>query len=513
MKLDQKHLSQISPEKAATPSPAVFSLPEKVLQFGTGVLLRGLPDYFIDRANNRGLFNGRILVVKSTGQGDTLEFDRQDGLYTIGVRGIEEGLDIQENMISAAISRVVSAEKDWSLVLEAARNPALEVVISNTTEVGIQLVRESIDASPPVSFPAKLLAVLRERYRSLGGNSAPGMVIVATELIPGNGKKLEEIIWELAADQHLDGAFLSWAKTKLIFCNSLVDRIVPGKPDQEKLEALEQELGYRDELLIFAEPYRLWAIEGDERVAGVLSFAEVDKGVIITPDIEIYRELKVRLLNGTHTLTAGIACLSGIETVKEGMDHPEVRAFVELVMQQEIAPAIPYPVPLEQSRLFAGTVIDRFSNPHIRHLWLSITMQYTMKLKIRVLPVLLNYHTCFGQIPSFITFGFAAYLHFMQVKKSGEGKYYGAAGSVFYLINDDCAPYFEEKTRTCSQSDYVEVVLRDREFWGTDLAALPGFIATVNAYYLDIQDNGMEAALRQLNASTAMKTTTITDEL
>lgn len=498
MILSKKVLKNIDAQRVIVPADSSFSLPEKVLQFGTGVLLRGLPDYFIDKANRQGIFNGRIVVVKSTGNGDTSDFDNQDSLYTIGVRGIENGKDVNDNIISSAISRVVSAEKDWAAILKLATDAELKLVISNTTEVGIQLVKESIQQNPPFSFPAKLLAVLYERYKIAADGTDTSLVIVATELIPENGKKLESIIYELAAFNQLGDDFVSWSKANNIFCNSLVDRIVPGKPDAGKLAELTDELGYQDQLLILAEPYRLWAVEGNEQVAAVLSFMQADTGLIVKPDIEIYRELKVRLLNGTHTLTSGIACLAGIDTVKNGMDNTHVHRFVAQVMQKEIAPAIPYAVSLEDAIAFSGTVIDRFSNPHIKHLWLSITMQYTMKLKIRVLPVLFNYHLLFKELPAYITFGFAAFLHFMRSNKVVGEKYYGTYNGHEYLITDDSAAYFYDKTQTEIESDYAGAVLGDTQFWAADLNAIPGFIDAVKHDYDQILVKGITVALEDL---------------
>jgi tagaturonate reductase len=498
MILSKEALKDIDPQRVIVPADALFSLPEKVLQFGTGVLLRGLPDYFIHQANRQGVFNGRIVVVKSTGNGDTSDFDHQDSLYTIGVRGIEGGKNVEDTIISSAISRVISAEKDWSEIITIGTSADMKLIVSNTTEVGIQLLEEDITQNPPASFPAKLLAVLHARYQVLANQPDAGLVIIATELIPDNGKKLEAIIYELAAYNQLGDEFIQWSKANNIFCNSLVDRIVPGKPDAAKLQELSAELGYEDQLLILAEPYRLWAVEGNEKVAEVLSFKQADAGVIVKPDIEIYRELKVRLLNGTHTLSSGIACLLGIDTVKNGMDNTELRQYVEQVMRKEIAPAIPYEVSLDEALVFADTVIDRFANPHIKHLWLSITMQYAMKIKIRVLPVLLNYHTLFNEIPAYISFGFAAFLHFMRADKKDGEKYYGSSAGTAYLITDDSAAYFYGKVQAVNEAEYPGTVLKDAGFWGTDLHTIPGFIEAVERYYREILEKGMAAALKNL---------------
>ncbi len=503
MILSQENLNLISKANVVVPQSGSFEFPEEVLQFGTGVLLRGLPDYFIDKANRKGIFNGRVAVVKSTG-GSTAEFDQQNALYTLCIRGIENGQNISQNIISSAISRVIAADKNWEEILTIAASKDLQIIVSNTTEVGIQLVKESISQNPPISFPAKVLAVLYHRYKSHGNDPNAGLVIIATELIPDNGKKLREIVLELANFNDLGNEFITWVKTNNQFCNSLVDRIVPGKPDAKTLVGLEEELGYTDHLLLMSEPYRLWAIEGDEKVAEVLSFAQADEGVVIAEDIEIYRELKVRLLNGTHTLSSGIAFLSGIDTVSNAMTNERIKTYIAVLMATEIGPSIPYEVTKQQTTAFANTVKDRFANPSIAHLWLNITFQYSMKMKIRILPVLLNYYKLHDDVPMHIVFGFAAYLRFMKVDHqpdaslpASQGKYFGAYRGINYLITDDSVGYFSEKS-TLSGADYVTAILSDKEFWKTDLNLLDGFIPSVLAKYTAIENEGIEKALGEL---------------
>ncbi len=229
MNLSKQTLPNIKAPGINLPAAGYFELPEKVLQFGTGVLLRGLPDYFIDKANKQDVFNGRIVVVKSTGNGATDAFAEQDGLYTQCVQGIENGKKVEEKILNASISRVLAAKSDWDEILKCAANPDMQLIISNTTEVGITLIKDNVHASPPESFPGKLLAFLYQRFKVFQGDSSKGMVVVPTELIPDNGKKLEAIVLELAHQNGLETAFLDWLETHNYFCNSLVDRIVPGK--------------------------------------------------------------------------------------------------------------------------------------------------------------------------------------------------------------------------------------------------------------------------------------------
>jgi tagaturonate reductase len=495
MQLSKYNLDKIDPLSVEVPAAALLELPEKVLQFGTGVLLRALPDYFIDKANKQGMFNGRIVVVKSTGKGDSHAFDKQDNLYTVCERGVDNGLKKEKNIICSSISRVLSAKNDWNKVMECAYNPQMQLIISNTTEVGIELVNEDITRHPPASFPGKLLAFLFERFKAFNGSRKCGMVIVPTELIEGNGKKLESIVTELAYLNGLSEAFIDWLENCNRFCNSLVDRIVPGKPGEAARAILENELGYTDELGIMCETYRLWAIEGDQEVADRLNFVNADPGAVVAEDISSFRELKLRLLNGTHTLGCGVAFLAGFATVKNAMDHAGASSFLSELMKAEIAPSIPHDVLSADAMAFADRVLDRFRNPYIDHPWLNITVQYSSKMRMRVVPVLLRHYELFNNVPSKMAMGFAAFILFMKAVKTEKNEFFGLVGDDNYLIQDDKAGYFFKKWQEFRSSGIAGEVLRDIGLWGSNLSLLPGFTSAVQKCLDEIEEHGMASLL------------------
>ncbi|GAB3954287.1 tagaturonate reductase [Spirosoma harenae] len=477
------------------PLSNVEQLPERVLQFGTGVLLRGLPDYLIDKANRQGIFNGRIVVVKSTDGGDMRAFTRQDNLYTLCIRGVENRQLVEQNVVCSAISRVLSAKQSWDEILTVATSPDLQIVISNTTEIGIQLVQDDIRQSPPESFPGKLLAVLYARYQAFNGDPTKGLVIVPTELIPDNGTKLEAILLELAHRNALEGAFIDWLETANTCCNSLVDRIVPGRPDPASQHALTEQLGYEDDLLTISEAYRLWAIEGNEHVQDVLSFHQADENIFIRPNIDQFRELKLRLLNGTHTLSCGLAYLSGFDTVRQAMDDEVMSAFISGVMLGELIPGIPYSVDEKVAQRFGFQVLDRFRNPFIEHRWLAITMQYSAKMQMRNIPTLLHYYQQLGVTPRYITLGFAAYLRFMQAINQKDEVWYGERDGEAYPIYDAQAGYFADLWARLSPTELVATALKNTTLWGYDLSQLPGFADAVSTYLTHMVENGVLATL------------------
>lgn len=464
------------------------TIPVKVLQFGTGVLLRGLPDYFIDKANKAGLFNGRIAVVKSTDTGNTDAFAEQDGLYTLGIKGIENGKIIEEYSINSAIKEVLVASKQWESILQYAEHAEIKVIISNTTEVGITLDKDdSIFNMPPHSFPAKLLAFLYKRFQRYGNDKKAGVVILPTELVSDNGVKLKEIIVQLAKKHQLDDAFFVWLNAANYFCNTLVDRIVPGKLPHDEYLLVAEKLGYRDDLLLMAEPFRLWAIEAKSpEVARIISFSEVDDGMVITPDISKFKELKLRLLNGTHTFTCGLAFLAGFDTVKDAMAHPLMEQFIKRLLLKEIVPTVvAQGISEDEAIAFAEKVLDRFRNPSLDHKWINITLNYTSKMEMRNVALLKGYCERFGTAPDFMALGFASYLLFMRGKQYTNNAHKAAIGNN-YPINDPYAELFESLWQKAEPIQLAKTIMNNQNIWGIKLTNLVGFEQKVMAYLVDL---------------------------
>lgn len=473
------------------------SLPEKVLQFGTGVLLRGLPDYFIDLANKEGVFNGRIVVVKSTSGNDLQAFHRQGGIYTHVIRGIDKGKVVEETIINASISRVLSAHHDWPAVLATAENREMQVVISNTTEAGLVYVPENIAGTVPGSYPGKLLAWLLHRFNFFSGDTSAGMVIIPTELIPRNGEILQKYLIDLAHYNALPTVFLEWLRQANDFCTSLVDRIVPGALPPNEQDEMEKKLGYSDPLMISSEPYALWAITvTSERVKHLLTFSKVHPGVLLVPDISLYVTLKLRLLNGSHTLSCGLAFLAGFHTVREAMQDPLFSAFMEQLLLDELAPAVAQgDITDEMARTFAHTTLDRYRNPFIAHPWLSITLQYTSKMRIRAVPLFENATRLLGTLPPCMALGFAGYLLFMKSKQQPAGQFIGETAQGTYPIRDDQASFLCSQWEKSGADKIVEDISSASSLWGQALSTLPGFIQNVNSKLQQLLTQGIRQAI------------------
>lgn len=393
-----------APSNVRVPSPAMLELRERAVQFGTGAFLRGFVDSFIDSSNANGRFNGRIVAIGSTGSGRDVAFTAQDGLYTLVSAGSNS--DDNETRIVASVSRAINASLLWSSVLEVARDPRIAFVFSNTTEAGFALdERDKSAIASPHSFPARLTRFLIERARLFLYDAKYGVTVVPCELIEDNGSVLRELVLQCARDWNAEQEFFAWIDAAVPFCNTLVDRIVPGSPPAAMRAELESSLGYSDALLTMAEPYRLFVIEADQRARKSLAFLEDEAGVVLTDDVRVYRERKLRLLNGTHTGIAAVGILAGLETVNDCMRDQSARLYAQLLLDG-IVPMVDAP----DAEQFGTDVLKRFANPNVFHRLADIVVQGTLKLRVRLLPIVERYTDAGLDAPRPIATAFAAQL-------------------------------------------------------------------------------------------------------
>ena len=479
------------------PTAAQLALPERAVQFGTGALLRGLVDALLDDANRKDMFGGRVVMIGSTGSGRDRAINEQGGLFTLVVQGLVDGAARRDFQVVSSVSRALAASTEWPDVLRCAENPELELIFSNTTEIGIVLDESDAHAPPanaaPSSFPAKLTAFLLHRARWCGYDAARAPIVVPTELIEDNGTKLRDIVRTLAARWEAEPAFLGWLDA-VRFCNTLVDRIVPGAPGAEYAAELRELLPYDDGMMTIAEPYRLFAIEGDATLRERLRFPDADDGVIVAESITPYRLRKVRLLNGAHTSFVSLAILAGCRTVREAVEHPALGTFLRAVLLDEIVPSLDVP----GAEKFAREVLGRFANPYLQHQLWDITLQGTTKFRVRVVPSILDHVRSTGNVPRALALGFAGFLAFQQGtlhearRRAGETVPADSAGDVIRVRWRDVG---DSPTELAA---FVRSVCSDAELWGADLAAVPGFVDVVTEDLSMIREHGAVVAIESL---------------
>ncbi len=473
--------------------------PEKVLQFGEGNFLRAFVDWMIDKANRDGIYQGSIVLCQPIAQGLKDMINAQDGIYTLAMRGAENGQPVENIEVLTSVSRCINPYEDYDELMAIARSADLEVVVSNTTEAGIAYHEgDKLTDRPPVSFPAKVTAFLYERYKAFNGDPEKGLLFLPVELIDNNGAELKRIVLQYASEWELGDEFINWVNTANEFTSTLVDRIVTGYP-RDEIAYFEEKLGYKDNVIDTSELFNLWVIEGDKKWADKLPVHKTDANVIWTDDVKPYKKRKVRILNGAHTSTVLAAYLAGYDIVVDFMKDDTIRTFMNDVIYKEVIPTLD--LPKDELESFAAAVNDRFANPYIKHKLLDIALNSCSKFNARCLPSLLGYVEEKGELPKCLTFSLAAFIKFYEAEEK-DGAYVGHRkdGSEYPLRDDAAVLEFFAKTWADKDADKAaEAVLSNKDFWsGKDLTEVAGLKDAVAGYLKEMETKDIKEIMAEL---------------
>ena len=476
--------------------------PLRVLQYGEGNFLRAFVDWKIDILNEKSDFNGNVVIVQplERGLGDML--NEQKGLYTTVLRGVQNGKTVEEfrtiNSVEACLNPY--HEDDYKAYMELASSKDLRFIFSNTTEAGIAYHKgDKLQDKPQSSFPGKVCAFLYKRFQAFKGDNNRGMIIIPCELIDKNGDNLKRIVKQYATEWKLEKKFTTWLDEACDFCNSLVDRIVPGYPKAEA-EQLCEKLGYKDNLLVSAEIFHLWVIECHKAFhEDELPFAKAGLNVIWTDDMSFYRTRKVRILNGAHTLTVLAAYQAGLDTVQECIaDKTLIYPFMHKGIFDEIIPSMDGSA--EMLEAYASDVLERFENPFNPHQLLSISLNSVSKFKTRDLPSLLGYHKKYKKLPKRLVFSLAAMISFYEGTEFEGSALKGNRNGETYLIQDspEVLAKFASLYKEKDAEAIAKAVLSDTSWWGTDLTQVEGLQKQVSENLQAIWKDGMKSSLSAL---------------
>ena len=462
---------------------------ERVIQFGEGNFLRAFANWMIHEMNKQADFDAGVVAIQPINQGLIKMLNDQDGLYTLYLNGIKNGKAISEHEVIDCIQRGINPYENYSAYLVLAENPDLRFVISNTTEAGIAYnADDRLNDAPPNSYPAKLTALLYKRFQTFGGASDKGLIVIPCELIDRNGDNLKRIILQYAKDWDLGEDFAEWINEDNIFCNTLVDRIVPGYP-REKIDTITQELGYKDNLVVEGEQFHLWVIEAPETVKEEIPAEACGLNIVFTDNMEPYRTRKVRILNGAHTTMVPVGYLYGIDKVRESLEDDVVGTYLKNTIFNEICPTLD--LPETELNQFSNDVLDRFRNPYLEHALMSISLNSTSKFKTRVLPSIIEYIKRKNALPKGLLFSLASLIMFYKGDRNGES----------YTIKDDqvALDFFAKQWATNDASAIVKATLSNTSFWGDDLTAYEGLENTVLQNLENILNKGMKTALQEFS--------------
>ena len=483
-------------EKAGYTGYLLKNAPERVLQFGEGNFLRAFADYWFDMANEKAGWNGKCVLVQPIAQGLTQLINRQEGLYTLYLRGRQNGEKVDAKRVVSSVSRCLNPyeKQDYDAMMDVAAGEALEYIVSNTTEAGIVYDPSCrLEDCPPASFPAKLTQVLLHRWRA----GRPGVVVLSCELIDNNGKELLRCVNQYIKQWGLEEGFARWVNGDCTFCSTLVDRIVPGRiRDAAEAARLEDENGYRDALIDVGEVFGVWNIEGPEWLAEKLPFRAAGLNCPVVPDVTPYKKRKVRILNGAHTGFVLGAYLAGYDIVRDCMQDDVILGFMNRMLHEEVIPTLP--LDRQDLEAFAAAVQDRFNNPFINHELMSITLNSTSKWRARNMPSLLEYAQTAGKLPPCLAMSFAAYIAFYSSDIQAlteQGLVCRRPKGNEYTVSDDrwvLEVYYSR--RGVSDETLVHDVMTNEKMWGQDLTLVPGFEQAAAENLRRIRTEGARAA-------------------
>ena len=470
--------------------------PEKVMQFGEGNFLRAFVDYWFDLANQQAGWNGKCVIIKPRNSPSKVcrDMNLQEGLYTLHLRGMENGKKIDNRRVISSVSRCIDPHigDGFQQMLQLAVSEDLQYIVSNTTEAGIVYDPAcQPEDTPCSSFPGKLTQVLYARFQA--GKS--GLVILPCELNDNNGDLLRDCVMQYALQWNLGADFEDYLNRQCLFCNTLVDRIVPGRMDASEQEKSDIADGYWDSLRVVSEIFGIWNIEGPDWLSEKLPFAGAGIPCTVVPDITPYKKRKVRILNGAHTSFALGAYLDGFDTVRDAIEDPAIQGYVNKLLSNEIIPTLAMDRP--ELERFAEAVLDRFSNPFIEHALLSISLNSTAKWRVRNLPTLLDI-AAGGELPQCLCMGFAAYIAFyscnIQALTESGLVCQRPKGNTYICSDDRWVLEFYWRHRTDSVVELVHAVMTNQQMWGMDLTRIDGFETATAANLKYIREQGFIAA-------------------
>ena len=344
----------------------------RIIQFGTSRFLQAHVDFFVHEARLAGEDVGPITVVQTSGAPERAQrvaaFGGGQG-FPVRIRGLRAGVPVDETVIVKSVDRGISAAQDWAVLVRLFATEA-EAVVSNVGDSGYEVAPEDrntlviLGHRVPQSFPAKLLALLWARWKAGGA----AITVFPCELISRNGQILRDIIVDLGQEISLPERFLDWLHGRVLWANTLVDRIVS--------EAIEP-------VGAVAEPYALWAIERQPGLAPLCKH----EAILMVDDLEKFERLKLNILNLGHTVLAQIWMeegRNGKETVREILQDEAVARRLRMIFENEVIPGFAAHGWEREARDYVASTLERFANPFINHRLSDIAQNHRVKVVRRI---------------------------------------------------------------------------------------------------------------------------------
>ena len=423
----------------------------------------------------------------------------QDGLYSL----VEQDASGNPIKIIGAVKEVLFAPEDPEAVLKKMASPDTRVVSLTVTEKGychdpafgsLNFQHPDIlnDLKSP-SQPASAIGFLVQALSLRRDSGIKAFTVLSCDNLPENGKTLQKLVLEFANRRDPDLAI--WIEKEATFPCCMVDRIVPATSESDRDE-ISARLGVRDEAMVVTEPFSQWVIE-DDFVNGRPTWENV--GAEMVEDVRPFEEMKLRMLNGTHSTLAYLGYLAGMEYVSEAVQQPVFEKFLRNMMKEEIMPTLKLPesVNLDQ---YQNALIERYQNPALKHRLWQIAMDGSQKLPQRLLGTLrdrIATETSFKRLVLAVA-GWMRYI-LGRDEQGNNIEIRDPLAEVYRKISLESGMLRKETPSVTSINAYVSQILSIKEIFGVDLPDNPHFRNAVTREFEKLMNQGALKSVEDLS--------------
>ncbi|MEB7917184.1 mannitol dehydrogenase family protein [Enterobacter mori] len=460
-------------------------LRSRIVHFGFGAFHRAHQALLTNRVLNEKGGDWGICEI-SLFSGDVLmsQLRAQDHLFTV----LEKGAEGNQAIVVGAVHECLNAKLDsLAAIIEKFCEPQVAIVSLTITEKGYcidpatgkldmhntRILHDLENPTEPHSAPGILVEALhRRRERGL-----PPFTVLSCDNIPDNGHVVKNAVLGMA--QKRSAELAGWIDAHVSFPGTMVDRIVPAATETSLAE-ITQELGVEDPCAISCEPFIQWVVE-DNFVAGRPEWEAA--GVQMVKDVLPWEQMKLRMLNGSHSFLAYLGYLAGYAHINECMEDASFREAARRVMLNEQAPTLR--ITDVDLTAYADSLIDRFANPALQHRTWQIAMDGSQKLPQRMLDGI-RVHLERKSAWPLLALGVAGWIRYV----SGTDERGDAID-----VRDPLSDKIQSLVKASSEAERVNALLTLSEVFGQDLPHNSVFVEAVNEAYQRLTRYGARQAV------------------
>lgn len=454
-----------------------------ILHLGLGAFHRGHQAAFTQDCLDAGETGWGIAAasLRSAATRDALA--PQDGLYALALQGAEE-----EVRVVGALNRILVAPEDPTELIETIAAPQVRIVSLTVTEKGYGLdpatgdLRETAEVAHDLAHPHRprtVLGFLAEGLARRRGRGIAPPTLLSCDNLAGNGRALRRGLEQFARLR--DAGFADWVAGEVACPSSMVDRIVPATTDADR-DRVSARLGLRDEWPVVAEPFAQWVIE-DDFPLGRPGWER--SGVEFVADVGPHEAMKLRLLNGAHSLIAAMGRVAGHGTIDLAVSDPAIAEAVA-AHWREVAPTLPMHLDV---RSYTRALEGRFANPALGHRTAQVATDASQKIPPRWLAPLRELRALGAPTPR-LEFALAAWV------RSCEGRDEG--GAAIPVTDPVLEAWVGRPGSGASPEEAVRAYLGFAPVFGTDLVRDASLVASVTGALATIRSHGVRAAARAI---------------